>query len=84
MMWADQPAVREHANIAGASRGGTSAMSSTTADQNSTFVARTRSGLRRVQLGQRGALELLRHLEPRRSEIEAVPRSRRERGSSAR
>src|SRR5204863_1996845 len=35
---ADQPAVREHANIAGASAGGTSATSRTTADQNSTFV----------------------------------------------
>ena len=44
-------------------------MSSTTADQNSTFVARTRSGLRRVQLGERGALELLGDLEPRRAEI---------------
>ena len=35
---ADQPAVREHANIAGASGGGISATSSTIADQNSTFV----------------------------------------------
>src|SRR5437660_8456316 len=37
-MCADHPAVREHANIAGARFGGTSATSSTTADQNSTFV----------------------------------------------
>jgi len=37
-MCADQPAVREHANIAGASCGGTSATSRTTADQYSTFV----------------------------------------------
>src|SRR5690242_5513781 len=37
-MCALQPAVREHANIAGASDGGTSATSSTTADQYSTFV----------------------------------------------
>jgi hypothetical protein len=37
-MCADQPAVREHANIAGASDGGISATSSTIADQNSTFV----------------------------------------------
>src|SRR5205814_2488460 len=37
-MCADQPAVREHANIAGARDGGTSATSRTTADQYSTFV----------------------------------------------
>ena len=37
-MCADQPAVREHANIAGASCGGTPATSRTTADQYSTFV----------------------------------------------
>jgi hypothetical protein len=36
-MCADQPAVREHANIAGARFGGTSATSSTIADQSSTF-----------------------------------------------
>ena len=38
--------LNEQANIAGASCGGTSATSSTTADQNSTLVASTRSGLR--------------------------------------
>ena len=37
-MCALQPAVREHANMAGASAGGTSATSRTTADQYSTFV----------------------------------------------
>ena len=46
MMWADQPAVRAHVNIGVNSSGGTSAKSSTTADQNSTLVASTRSGLR--------------------------------------
>src|SRR5205085_9050726 len=46
MMWADQPAVRAQVNIGVNSSGGTSAKSSTTADQNSTLVANTRSGLR--------------------------------------
>ena len=45
-MWADQPATRAQVNMLVKSSAGTSAMSSTTADQNSTFVARTRSGLR--------------------------------------
>src|SRR4029453_14007224 len=45
-MCADQPATRAHAKSAGKSGGGMSAMSRTTADQNSTFVARTRSGWR--------------------------------------
>src|SRR5581483_1927640 len=45
-MWADQPAVRAHVNIDVNSSGGTSAKSSTTADQNSTLVASTRSGRR--------------------------------------
>src|SRR5436305_908298 len=39
-MCADQPAVREHANIAGASSGGTPATSSTTDAQYSTRVHR--------------------------------------------
>ena len=43
-MCADQPAVREQANIAGASSGGIPATSSTTADQNSTLVSSGRSG----------------------------------------
>ena len=45
-MWADQPATRAQVNIGVNSSGGTSASSSTTADQNSTLVASTRSGLR--------------------------------------
>ena len=45
-MCADQPATRAQVNIDVNRSAGTSAMSSTTADQNSTFVARTRSGLR--------------------------------------
>src|SRR4029079_2599074 len=45
-MCADQPATREQANIAGASGGGTSAMSSTRAEQNPTFVCSGRSGVR--------------------------------------
>src|SRR6476620_3524887 len=75
-MCADHPAVREHANIAGASCGGTSATSRTTADQNSTFVASTRSGLRAWSssaTSKRG--------EPGSC---AVPRRSRARGSSAR
>jgi hypothetical protein len=45
-MCADQPAVRAQANTGVNSSGGTPAWSSTTADQNSTLVASTRSGLR--------------------------------------
>jgi hypothetical protein len=45
-MCALQPATRAHVNIAVKRSAGTAAVSSTTADQNSTFVARTRSGLR--------------------------------------
>src|SRR4051794_35755979 len=80
---ADQPAVLEHANIAGASDGGTSATSSTTADQNSTFVARTRSGLRRwssASAARSSSSATSKRGEPRSI---AVPRSRRDRGSSA-
>jgi hypothetical protein len=43
-MCALQPAVRAHANMAVNMCAGTSAKSSTTADQNSTLVANTRSG----------------------------------------
>src|SRR5262249_47033527 len=45
-MWADQPATRAHAKRAGYIAGGTSAISRTTAAQNSTFVSSTRSGER--------------------------------------
>ena len=45
-MCADQPATRAQVNMLVKRSGGTSARSSTTADQNSTLVARTRSGLR--------------------------------------
>ena len=45
-MCADQPATRAQVNIDVNRSAGTSAVSSTTADQNSTFVASTRSGLR--------------------------------------
>jgi hypothetical protein len=45
-MCADQPATRAHVNMLVKSAGGTSARSSRIADQNSTLVARTRSGLR--------------------------------------
>ena len=45
-MCADQPAVRAQVNNDVNSVLGTSAWSSTTADQNSTLVASTRSGLR--------------------------------------
>ena len=45
-MWADQPATRAQVNIDVNRSAGISAKSSTTADQNSTFVASTRSGLR--------------------------------------
>ena len=51
------------------SSGGTSARSSTTADQNSTFVASTRSGLRACELGERGLLQRLGDLEARRAEL---------------
>ena len=46
MMCALQPATRAQVNIEVNMCAGTSAKSSTTADQNSTFVARTRSGRR--------------------------------------
>ncbi len=52
---------------------GTSAKSSTTADQNSTLVARTRSGLRAVQLGERRLLERLGHLVAARAELLGSP-----------
>ena len=84
-MCADQPAVRESANIAGASGGGISATSSTTADQNSTFVASTRSGERSRSAASADLLELARR---RRSAASRAPWrcrfSSRARGSSAR
>ena len=51
------------------SAGGISATSSTTADQNSTFVASTRSGWRARELGERRVLERLGDVEPRRAEL---------------
>ena len=45
-MCADQPATRAHVNIGVNRSAGISAMSRITADQNSTFVASTRSGRR--------------------------------------
>ena len=68
-MCADQPAVRAHVNSGVNSSGGTSAKSSTTADQNSTLVASTRSGLRACELGERGLLERLGDLDARRAEL---------------
>ena len=68
-MCADQPAVRAQVNIGVNRSGGTSAKSSTTADQNSTLVASTRSGLRACELGQRGLLERLGDLDARRAEL---------------
>ena len=68
-MCADQPAVREQANIAGASCGGTSATSRTTADQNSTFVSSGRSGDFFRSAASAACLELLRHLVPRCAEL---------------
>ena len=69
MMCADQPAVRAHVNIGVNSAGGTSAKSSTTADQNSTLVASTRSGTARLKLGQRGLLERFGDLDAWRVEV---------------
>ncbi len=65
---ADQPAVREHANIAGARSGGTWATSSTIADQNSTFGHEWSGMLLRDRL-VRDALELLGDLDARRAEL---------------
>ena len=82
-MCADQPATRAAVNIGVNSSGGTCALSSTTADQNSTFVASTRSGLR-LQLLERRPLERLRASNAREPISRLVRRSTRARGSSAR
>ena len=68
-MCADQPAVREQANIAGASSGGTPATSSTTADQNSTFVSSGRSGDFFRSASSAAGLELVGDLVARRAEL---------------
>ena len=69
MMCAAQPPTRALANIGVNSSGGTSAKSSTTADQNSTFVASTRSGLRAFSSASAACLELLGHLQSRRADL---------------
>ena len=69
MMWADQPAVRAQVNIGVNSSGGTSAKSSTTADQNSTLVASTRSGRRAWSSASAACLERLGHLHPGRVDL---------------
>ena len=53
----------------GRERGGTSATSSTTADQNSTFVSSGRSGDFCAQRRERRLLELFRDVVPRRAEL---------------
>ena len=68
-MCADQPATRAHAKNAGKSGGGMSAMSSTTADQNSTFVARTRSGWRAASSSRAACSSCLGDLDARRLEL---------------
>src|SRR3954470_1671330 len=77
-MWADQPAVRAQVNIGVNIEGGTSAKSRITAAQNSTLVARTRSGRRacsssraafsRARALETGFLEAAAPLDPRRPE----------------
>ena len=84
MMCADQPAVRAQVNIGVNSCGGTSAKSSTTADQNSTLVASTRSG-RRACSSASAACSSASATSTRGAPISlAVRRSTRARGSSAR
>ena len=76
---------REQANMAGASCGGTSATSRTTADQNSTFVSSGRSGDFSPQRRERGLLELVGDVVAAASRAPSRCRlSRRARGSSAR
>ena len=70
-MCADQPATRAQVNMLVKSSGGISAMSSTTADQNSTFVASTRSGLRACSSASAACLERLGDLEALRRRARA-------------
>ena len=56
-------------NIGVNSAGGTSAKSSTTADQNSTLVASTRSGTAGLELGQGRLLQRLGDLDPRCADL---------------
>jgi hypothetical protein len=84
MMCAAQPPTRALANIGVNRSGGTSAKSSTTADQNSTFVASTRSGLRALSSAS-AASSSFSATSRRGAPISlAVRRSTRARGSSAR
>ncbi len=83
-MCADQPATRAQVNIDVNSSAGTRAVSSTTADQYSTFVASTRSG-RRACSSSRAAFSSSSATWKRAEPISrAVRRSTRARGSSAR
>ncbi len=62
-MCADHPATRAQVNIGVNSSAGTSAKSSTTADQNSTFRGEHAVGLACLQLGERCLLERLGDLD---------------------
>jgi len=68
-MCADQPAVRAQVNSDVNSVLGTSAWSSTTADQNSTLVASTRSGLRAFSSARAAGLERLGDLVARGTDL---------------